>query len=123
MNAGNSITKEKSEFDDELIHVRKIPKINEEIKNEQIQESKPMSFEKIQSDNDNPENITHQYLKFVNAHLSERLHLVEKLVELKNNLEREIELLKFDDLSDMIKLPSISINHLKPNEIRELICL
>ena len=107
--------------EDEIIHVKKMPKI---ITNFDRTSPRTVSESKNVEGSDPEyglsENITHQYLKFVNSHLAEKLNLVEKLTHIKNNLEREIELLRTDDLTEMITLPNISINKLKPNEINEV---
>ena len=120
----NNIVKNNSEFsqlDDEIIHVKKMPtntNFYEESKKNQVLETNDTPGKSSQIDA--LDNITNQYLKFVNAHLSEKLNLVEKLYQIKNNLEKEIELLKSDDLTDMITLPNIPINHLNTSEINEI---
>ena len=124
MNTENNVIEDNSEFsqlDDEIIHVKKIPtnrNFYEASKKKQVLETNDTSEDSSQIDA--LDNITHQYLKFVNAHLAEKLNLVEKLYQIKNNLEKEIELLKSDDLTDMITLPNIPINHLNTSEINEI---
>ena len=122
MSVGNSLNKQSeiTEFDDEIIHVKKLPEIHDDFENissnklENVDSRDSNSWEEVS------ENITHQYLKFVNAHLAERLNLVEKLDKIKNNLEREIELLKSDELTRMIKIPNLSIHELNSSEINEV---
>ena len=123
MSIGNSLN-EQSEFaepEDELIHVKKLPRIHDDFENISLNNlDEEIDFGDNNSVEEKSGNITHQYLKFVNAHLAERLNLVEKLDKIKNNLEREIELLKSDELTRMIKLPNLSINELSSNEINEV---
>lgn len=125
MNTENNSLDNDSEFsqleNDEIIHVKKMPRdrgFYEDDKKRQILELRDISEEHLQ--NKAHDNVTHQYLKFVNAHLAEKLNLVEKLYQIKNNLEKEIELLKSDELTDMITLPNMSINHLNSNEVNEI---
>ena len=123
MSIGNSLN-EQSEFaepEDELIHVKKLPRIHDDFENISLNNlDEEIDFGDNNSVEEKSGNVTHQYLKFVNAHLAERLNLVEKLDKIKNNLEREIELLKSDELTRMIKLPNLSINELSSNEINEV---
>ena len=125
MNTENSTLENNSEFsqleNDEIIHVKKMPRsrnLYEDDKKRQILELNDATED--HSQNRMHDNVTNQYLKFVNAHLAEKLNLVEKLYQIKNNLEKEIELLKSDDLTDMITLPNMSINHLNPSEVNEI---
>ena len=125
MNTENSTLENDSEFsqleNDEIIHVKKMPRsrnLYEDDKKRQILELNDATED--HSQNRMHDNVTNQYLKFVNAHLAEKLNLVEKLYQIKNNLEKEIELLKSDDLTDMIALPNMSINHLNPSEVNEI---
>lgn len=125
MNTENSTLENDSEFsqleNDEIIHVKKMPRsrnLYEDDKKRQILELNDATED--HSQNRMHDNVTNQYLKFVNAHLAEKLNLVEKLYLIKNNLEKEIELLKSDDLTDMIALPNMSINHLNPSEVSEI---
>ena len=64
--------------------------------------------------------VTHQYLKFVNAHLLERLEHINKMKEIKNSLDSEIELLQTNDITNLMIFPDIPINELNQNEITEL---
>ena len=64
--------------------------------------------------------VTHQYLKFVNAHLLERLEHINKMKEIKNSLDSEIELLQTNEITNLMIFPDISINELNQNEITEL---
>ena len=123
MNSENNLIEQNSEFsqlDDEIIHVKKMP-TNRTFDQDRINDEHLESNEIAKKLPSKPtENITNQYLKFVNAHLAEKLNLVEKLYQIKNNLEEEIELLKADDLTQMITLPNISVNHLNSDEINEI---
>ena len=123
MSIGNSLNEqtEFSQLDDEILRVKKMPAIHDNLENIARNNFKDVDSEENQSwEEEAPRNMTHEYLKFVNAHLAERLNLVEKLDQIKNNLEREIELLKSDELTRLIKIPNISINDLSTNEINEV---
>ena len=117
----NEKRSEFSEIDDELIHVRKIPP---RIEHERETRVKTLGFEM----NYPPEtpwkeirgDITHQYLKFVNAHLVERINLIEKLTSIQDNIRQEIDILKSNDLTRLIKMTNLPIGDLTSNEISEI---
>ena len=123
MSIGNSLNKQSElpELNDEVIRVKKMPAIHDGLENIPTNNfEEDTEIEENQSWEEIPGNVTHQYLKFVNAHLAERLNLAEKLEQIKNNLEREIELLKSDELTRLIKIPNMSINDLSASEINEV---
>ena len=110
-----------SEIDDELIHVRKIPP---RFEHERETTAETIGFE-MNYPPDTPwkdirGNITHQYLKFVNAHLVGRINLIEKLTLIQDNIQREIEVLKSNDLTRLIKMTNLPIGDLTSNEVSEI---
>ncbi len=94
MNNSDENKSEFSEFDeDEIIHVKKLPpKKDTDLKAKTL--GFQMNFNPNSSWGEVRGEITHQYLKFVNAHVVERMNLIEKMIQMKNNLEREIQLLQ-----------------------------
>jgi len=121
----DNINNEKSEFSElgagKVLHVKKIPsKHNDSVNKQSKTIEHSMNIEENSSLDGIQVDLTNQYLKFVNDHLVERLNLVEKMIDMKYSLEREIELLQSNDLTKLIRMPNMQINNLSINEINEV---
>ncbi len=110
-------------FTDEVLHItRTLPESS--FDNQKNIQAKTMNFhmdfEPRAQWSEVKGEITHHYLQFINAYLSERVQQVEKLKKFKNELENEIESLQSNDLSNLVWIPNIPLDELKSTEIEEI---
>ena len=117
-------SEEKSEFsefdEDEIIHVKKLPPQEEDFDLKAKTAGFGMKFDPNTPWGEVRGEITHQYLKFVNAHIVERMNLIEKMVQMKNNLQREIDLLQSNDLTQLVRITDIPIKKSDNNQVKEI---
>ncbi len=57
--------------------------------------------------------MSHQYLKFINAHLKERLVTINHLKQIKNEIECLMKKLQSNDLTNLLWISNMSINESK----------
>ncbi len=111
-------------FDNEILRVSKLPPQTIEFTPNSIQEKaigSSMNFESKAKWADVKGEVTHQYLKFINAHLLERIQQIEKLKRFKNELENEIDQLQSNNLTNLVWIPNPPLNELNQNEMLEMI--
>lgn len=92
-------------FTDDVLHITKTFPESSFDNQKNIQAKKMnfhMDFEPMTQWSEVKGEITHHYLQFINAYLSERVQQVEKLKKFKNELENEIESLQSNELSNLV---------------------
>lgn len=111
-------------FDNEILRISRLPPETMDFPPNSIQQKMigdSMNFESKAQWGDLKGEVTHQYLKFINAHLFERIQQIEKLKRFKNELENEIDLLQSNNLTNLVWIPNPPINELNQKEAFEMI--
>ena len=111
-------------FDNEILRISKLTSPIVDFSPNFIQEktiSSGMNFESKAKWSDVKGEVTHQYLKFINAHLFERIQHIEKLKRVKNELENEIDQLQSNNLTNLVWIPNPPLNELNQSETLEMI--
>ena len=109
--------------ENEILHISKIPSKPKFLNNVAVHAKTmgmDMDYEPKKQWSEVRGELTHQYLKFVNAHLMERLQQINKMIQLKNEFEHQIEVLQSNDFTNLVMFPDFSLDELNQSEISEL---
>lgn len=80
---------------------------------------KNTSWDKITSDLQDTASNTSQFVQLINAHLKENKSKIEKIIELADNFEQEIDNLKLNN-ENIVKLTNTPLHEFKSDKLRKL---